>query len=88
MLTLKHSAFLAQLLMGEVDLQSASVESHEHNGLSMRASDRPTDKVAGAKPSRNNMPVSEHDFHILQQTLWAKAEGIERRTRLDLPKKT
>ena len=28
--TLKHSAFLAQLLMEEVDLESTSVESYEH----------------------------------------------------------
>ena len=87
-LTLKHSAFLAQLLMEEVYLESAIVESHYHTALSLRASDGPTGKVLGAKPSPNNMPVSEHNVQIPQQVLWAKAEGIERRTRLDLLKRT
>ena len=34
------------------------------------------------------MPVSWYDVRELQQVLWAKAEGIERRTRLDLLKRT
>ena len=34
------------------------------------------------------MPVSWYDVQELQQVLWAKAEGIERRTRLDLLKRT
>ena len=34
------------------------------------------------------MPVSWHDVQELQQVLWAKAEGIERRNRLDLLKRT
>ena len=71
--------------MEEVDLEPANVGSHDHTVLSMRASDGPTGKVPGAKPSPNNMPVSEHDVQNLQQVLWAKAEGIERRTRLDKP---
>ena len=54
----------------------------------MQASDGPTGRVPGAKPSPNNMPVSEHDVQAQRQFLWAKAEGIERRTRLDLLKRT
>ena len=34
------------------------------------------------------MPVSWYDVQELQQVLWAKAEGIERRTGLDLLKRT
>ena len=85
-LTLKHGAFLIRLLMEEVDLESASVESHDHSVLSIRAPDGPIGKVPGAKSLPNNMPVSEHDVHWLQQVLWAKAEGIQRRTRVHLLK--
>ena len=48
----------------------------------------PSGQVPGAKPSPNNMPVSWYDVQELQQVLWGKAEGIERRTRLDLLKRT
>ena len=89
MVTLRHSAFLAQLLMDEVDLgQSPLGGSHDHTVFSMQASDGPTVQVPGAKPSPNNMPVSWYDVQDLQQVLWAKAEGIERRIRLDLLKRT
>ena len=89
MVTLKHSAFLAQLLMDEVDLgESTHSGSHDHAVFSMQATDGPTGQVPGAKPSPNNMPVSWYDVQDLQQVLWAKAEGIERRTRLDLLKRT
>ena len=57
--TLKHSAFLAQLLMDEVDLgESTHGGSHDHAAFSMQATDGPTGQVPGAKPSPNNMPVS------------------------------
>ena len=87
-LTLKHNAFLGQLLMEEVDLDSTSIGSHDHTVSSMRASDGPTRKIPRPKPSPNNMPISERDVENLQQVLWAKAEGIERQTRLDLLKRT
>ena len=78
MLTLKHSAFLAQLLMNEVDLgDSTPGGSHDPALFSMQATDGPTGQVPGAKPSPNNMPVSWYDIKDLQQVLWAKAEGIE-----------
>ena len=88
-LTLKHSDFLAQLLMDEVDLgESTHGGSHDHAVFSMQATDGPTGQVPGAKPSPNNMPIFWYDVQELQQVLWAKAEGIERRTRLDLLKRT
>ena len=88
-MTLKHSTFLAQLLLEEVDLgESAPGGSNDHAVFSMRATDGPSGQVPGAKPSRNNMPVSWYDVQELQQVLWANAEGIERRTRLDLLKRT
>ena len=89
MVTLKHSAFLAQLLMDVVDLgESTHGGSHDHAVVSMQATDGPTGQVPGAKPSPNNMPVSWYDVQDLQQVLWTKAEGIQRRTRLDLLKRT
>ena len=87
--TLKHSAFLAQLLMEEVDLgESAPGGSNDHAVFSMRATDGPSGQVPGAKPSPNNMPVSWYDVRELRQVLWAKAEGIEQRTRLNFVKRT
>ena len=58
-LTLKHSSFLAQLLMEEADLsESTHGRSHDQASFSMRTSDGPTGQVPGAKPSPNNMPAS------------------------------
>ena len=75
--------------MGEVDLgESIHGGTHDHAVFSMQATAGPTGQVPGAKPSPNNMPVSPHDVQDLQQVLWAKCEGIERRTRLDLLKRT
>ena len=89
MVTLKHSAFLAELLMDEVDLgESTHGGSYDHAVFSMQATDGPTRQVPGAKPSPNNMPVSWYDVQDLQRVLWAEAEGIERRTYLDLLKRT
>ena len=69
--TLKHSAFLAHLLMEEVDLgESAPGGSNDHAVFSMRATDGPSGQVPGAKPSPNNMPVSWYDVRELQQVLW------------------
>ena len=83
LLTLKHSAFLAHLLMDEMDLRASTHGgSHDHAVFSMQATDGPTCQVPGAKPSPNNMPVSWYDVQDLQQVLWAKAEGIERWTRI------
>ena len=51
-LTLKHSAFLAELFMEEADLESTNVGPHDHSVTSMWASDGLT-----GKGSPNNMPV-------------------------------
>ena len=57
--TLKHSAFLAQLLMDEVDLGASTHGGFDdHAVFSMQATDGPTGQVACAKPSPNDMPVS------------------------------
>ena len=89
MLTLKHSTLLAHLLMDEVDLgEPTHGWSHDHAVFSMQTTDGPTGQVPGATPSANNMPVSWCDVQDLQQVLWAKAEGIEQGTRLDLLKRT
>ena len=50
-LTLKHSAFLAQLHMDDVDRgESTHGGSHDQAVLSMQATDGPTGQVPGAKP--------------------------------------
>ena len=88
MLTLKHSAFVALLLMDEVDLgESTHGGYHDHVAFSIQATDGPRGQVPGAKPSPNNMHVSWYNVQELQQVLWAKAEGVERWTRLDLLKR-
>ena len=62
LLTMKHSAFLAQLLTDEVDLaESTPSESQEQAVFSMQATDGPTGQVCGAKPPLNNMSVSWYD---------------------------
>ena len=89
MFTLKHSAFLAQLLMDEVGLgESTPGGSHDRTDFSMQATDGPTGQITGAEPSPNNMFVSWYELQDLQHILWAKAKSIERPTRLDLLKKT
>ena len=77
-LTLKHSAFLAQLLLEEVDLgESTHGGSHDHAVFSMQATYAPTGQVPCAKSSPNNMSVSWYDVQDLQQVPRAKGWGIE-----------
>ena len=88
MLTLKHSAFLAELLMDVVDLgESTPSRCQDHAVFSRHATYCPTGQVPGAKPSPNNMHFSRYDVQDLEAVLWAKAEGIERRTLLDALKR-
>ena len=69
-MTLKHGAFLAQLLVDDLDLgESTHGGSYDHAVFSMQATDGPTGQVLGAKPSPNNMPVSWYDVQNLQQVL-------------------
>ena len=91
---LKHSAFLAKLLLEEVDLESTSEPTSPvvkpvlhmqpmHSGEPVAQS-----PDALARPASNNMPLSEHDTQELQRLLYLKAEGIERQERLQYLRKT
>ena len=91
---LKHSAFLAQLLLEEIDLESTPEPTspvgkpvvhmqHTHSGEPMAQS-----PDALARPASNNMPVSEHDTQELRRLLYLKAEGIERQERLQYVRQT
>ena len=91
---LRHSAFLAQLLLEEVDLESTSEPASPvgkpvlhmqpmHTGEPVaRSAD------ALAQPASNNMPLSEHDIQELRRLLYLKAEGIERQERLQYLRQT
>ena len=89
-----HSAFLAQLLLEEVDLKSTSEPAPPvgkpvlhmqpmHTGEPVARS-----PDALARPASNNMPLSEHDTQQLWQLLYLKAEGIERQERLQYLRQT
>ena len=91
---LKHSAFLDQLLLEEVDLESTSEPTSPvgkpvlhmqpmHTGESVTRS-----PDALARPAPDNMPLSEHDTQELRQLLYLKAEGIERQERLQYLRQT
>ena len=91
---LKHSAFLAQLLLEEVDLETTSEPTspvgkrvlhmqHTHSGEPVAQS-----PDALARPASDNMPLSEHDNQELRQLLYLRAEGIERQERLQYLRQT
>ena len=91
---LKHSAFLAQLLLEEVDLESTSEPTspvgkpvlhmqHTHSGEPVAQS-----PDALARLASNNMPLSEHDGVELRPLLYLEAEGIERQERLQYLRQT
>ena len=76
---LKHSAFLAQLLLEEVDLVSTSEPTfpfgkpvlhmqHTHSGEPVAQS---PDGLA--RPASNNMPLSQHATQELRRLLYLKA---------------
>ena len=91
---LKHSAFLAQLLLEAVDLESTSEPASPvgkpvlhmqpmHTGEPVaRSAD------ALARPASNNKPLFEHDTQELRWLLYLKAEGIERQERLQYLRQT
>ena len=68
---LKYSAFLAQLLLAEVDLESTSEPTspvgkavlHRQHTCSGEPVAQSPDALA--RPSSNNMPLSEHDTQVL-----------------------
>ena len=72
---LKHSAFLAQLLLEEVDLESTSEPTYpvgkpmlhmQHTCSSEPVAQSPD---ALARPASNNMPLSEHDSQELRRLI-------------------
>ena len=91
---LKHCAFLAQLLLEEVDLESTSEQTFPVGKpvLHMQhiCSGEPVAQspYALARPASNNMPLSEHDAQELQRMLYLRAEVIERQERLEYPRQT
>ena len=91
---LKHSAFLAQLLLEEVDLESTSeptspvgkrVLHMQHTCSSEPVAQSPD---ALARRASNNMPLSEHDTQEIRRLLYLRAEGIERQERLQYLRQT
>ena len=91
---LKHSAFLAQLLLEEVDLESTSEPASPvgkpvlhmqptHTGEPVAPS-----ADALARPAAKNMPLSEHDTQELRRLLYLNAEGIERQEWLQYLRQT
>ena len=85
---LKHSAFLAQLLLEEVDLESTSEPTspvgkpvlHMQHTCSGEPVAQSPDALA--RPATTNMPLSEHDTQELRRLSYLMAEGIERQERL------
>ena len=85
---LKHSAFLAQLLLEEVDLESTSERTspvgkpvlHMQHTCSREPLAQSPDALA--RPASKNMPLSEHDTQELRRLLYLRAEGIECQERL------
>ena len=85
---LRHIAFLAQLLLLEVELESPSEPTspagkpvlHMQHACSGEPVAQSLD--APARPVSNNMPLSDHDTQELQRLLYLRAEGIERQERL------
>ena len=83
----KHSAFLAHLLLEEVDLESTLERTspvgkpvlHMQHTCSVEPVAQSPDALA--RPASNNMPLSEHDTQELQRRLYLRAEGIERQGR-------
>ena len=91
---LKHSAFLAQLLLEQVDLQStleqgSPVEKpvlHMQHACSVEPAAQRSGAVA--RPRSNTMPLSEHDAQELRKKLYLRAEGIQRQERLQYLRQT
>ena len=85
---LKHSAFLAQLLLEEVDLESTSEPASPVGKpvllMQPMQTGEPLARIADAvaPPGSNNMRLSEHDTQELRQLLYLRAEGIEHQERL------
>ena len=72
---LKHSAFVAQLLLEEVDLESTSEPTSPagkpvlHMQHTQSGEPEAQAPYALARPASNNMPLSEHDTQELRRLL-------------------
>ena len=85
---LRHSAFLAQLLLEGVALESTSEQTspvgkpvlHMQHTCSCEPVAQSPDALA--RPASNNMPLSEHDTQPLHRLMYLRAEGMERQERL------
>ena len=81
---LKHNAFLAHLLLEEVDVESTPEPASPVGKpvLHMRPmhTGEPVARSPDAltRPASTNMTLSEHDTQELRRLLYLKAEGIER----------
>ena len=84
----KHSAFLAQLLLEEVDLESTSEPASPvgkpvlHMQPMHRGEPVARSADALARPAAKNMPLSEHDTQELRRLLYLKVKAIEHQERL------
>ena len=91
---LKHSAFLVQLMLEGVDLESTSEQSCPvgKHVLHMQhtCSGEPAAQRSGAlaRPVSNDMPLSEHAAQELRRMLYLRAEGIARQERLQYLRQT
>ena len=91
---LKHSAFLAQLLLEEVDLESTSEPPSPVGKPVLHMQPMHTGEPVAwspdalARPASNNVPLSEHDTLELRRLLYLKTEGIQRQERLQYLRQT
>ena len=91
---LKHSAFLAHVLLEEVNLESTSEPTSPVGKLVLHMQSMHTGEPVSrspdalARPASNNMPLSEHDTQELRRFLYLKAEGIEHQERLQYLRQT
>ena len=90
----KHSAFLAQLLLEEVDLESTSEPNSPVGKLVLHMQPLHTGEPVARSPdalvwhASKNMPLSEHDTGEPRRLLYLKAEGIERQKQLQYLRQT
>ena len=90
----KHSAFLAELLLEEVDLGSTSEPTspvwkpvlHMQHVCSGEPVAQSLDALAQA--ASNNMPLLEYDTQELRRLLYLRVEGIERQERTQYLRRT
>ena len=88
---LKHSAFLAQLLLEEVDPESTSEPTSPVGKPVLHVQPMHSGEPVASTPdalTRHCLPLSEHDTQELRRLLYPKAKGIERQERLQYLKRT